>query len=631
MAKKYNWYTKDDVLTHLKSEHQRSLNFVTTKRDLFRERLKDYTNVTQDKDKIYVRLIFSVMQTLMALHYQDEMTVEFIGRQLGANEVAEQLENLASFDYDEMNMEKLMFSVERDRLFFGTGILVFDHRDNTKLHPVYKRINPLSWLPDPSGNSNFHQFELELNSSFITKENGFMNTKKVQDLISKRNSETDETMQKYAETRELQYSTPTAHWKWGYMIPVHYCYTELGWDKYYIVTACDHWVIIKMEKIEAVFAEEKKDKSNIEYPVFTFQYSPMEGDPFGISIPDLISDKQRAMQLFLNLERIKAENEARWDMFVVDTTKVNIKDLKQVSRWPKYIKSKGGELKNYIMEVPKSQIKWDVSYMKNALQQQSTLDIGLDERSLGITPDRNITATENQRVQKNANIRQMLNTRVKMRGIKSFWNDWYKRYYANFNYSSVKNVIINSRLGSRPITVRKKDIITGYDINIAIISKAEREAEREKQKVDFFATLNLILDDPQASIISKTLAKRKAMKLSGMTSEEARLYVAPSLEEMQAQYDIEMINKNELPEIWEASEDHQTYIVLYQRALPTPARFASIEARKQLYLQSWQQQAQQMAADQQQIQPWWWMGWWAMAQLANWAMQQNEQVATALQ
>jgi len=187
--------------------------------------------------------------------------------------------------------------------------------------------------------------------------------------------------------------------------------------------------------------------------------------------------------------------------------------------------------------------------MKNALQQQSTLDIGLDERSLGITPDRNITATENQRVQKNANIRQMLNTRVKMRGIKAFWNDWYKRYYQNFNYKSEKNIIINSKLGSRPISVRKKDIITGYDINIKIISKAEQEAEREKQKVDFFATLNLILDDPQSSTISKTLAKRKAMRLSGMSSEEARLYVAPSLEEMQAQYDIELINKNELPEL----------------------------------------------------------------------------------
>lgn len=184
-----------------------------TKRDLFRERIKDYTNVTQDKDKIYVRLIFSVMQTLMALHYQDEMSVEFVGRQLGASEVADQLENLASFDYEEMDMEKLMFSVERDRLFFGTGILVYDHRDSTKLHPVYKRVNPLSRLPDPSGNSNFHQFELEINSAMITKENGYMNTNKVKELISTRNNETDQTVQKYTEVRELQHDTANNYTK----------------------------------------------------------------------------------------------------------------------------------------------------------------------------------------------------------------------------------------------------------------------------------------------------------------------------------------------------------------------------------------------------------------------------------
>jgi len=116
------------------------------------------------------------------------------------------------------------------------------------------------------------------------------------------------------------------------MIPVHYCYTTFGGDKRFVVTACDHGTVIKMQKIEAVFEEEKKDKQNIEFPVFTFQYSPLEYDPFGVSIPDLISDKQRGMQLLLNLERIKAENEARGDMFVVDTTKVNIKDLKKPSK-----------------------------------------------------------------------------------------------------------------------------------------------------------------------------------------------------------------------------------------------------------------------------------------------------------
>jgi len=42
------------------------------------------------------------MQMMMALHYDNEMTVEFNGRQLGADETAENLQHLAEFDFEEM-------------------------------------------------------------------------------------------------------------------------------------------------------------------------------------------------------------------------------------------------------------------------------------------------------------------------------------------------------------------------------------------------------------------------------------------------------------------------------------------------------------------------------------------------
>lgn len=90
------------ILQHLQEERDISMEFVRPKRELFRQRIKDYTNVTIKDDNIYVRLIYSVMQTLMSLHYTDEMSVEFAGRQLGANEIAQNLQHLAEFDYEEM-------------------------------------------------------------------------------------------------------------------------------------------------------------------------------------------------------------------------------------------------------------------------------------------------------------------------------------------------------------------------------------------------------------------------------------------------------------------------------------------------------------------------------------------------
>lgn len=84
----------------------------------------------------------------MALQYNDDMTVDFVGRQLGADAVAEQLSNLADFDFEEMSLDVLNYHVEWDRFFFGVGILVYDKWDDIKKHPVYRRINPLTWIPD---------------------------------------------------------------------------------------------------------------------------------------------------------------------------------------------------------------------------------------------------------------------------------------------------------------------------------------------------------------------------------------------------------------------------------------------------------------------------------------------------
>lgn len=82
MAERYFGYSHDEICAHLQKEYDNSKNFVNQKRTLFRERMKDYTNVSADKDKIYVRLIYSVMQTLLALQYEDRMNADFVGRQL---------------------------------------------------------------------------------------------------------------------------------------------------------------------------------------------------------------------------------------------------------------------------------------------------------------------------------------------------------------------------------------------------------------------------------------------------------------------------------------------------------------------------------------------------------------------
>jgi hypothetical protein len=69
--------TADKIIQQVTSEYNASIDFVRTKRDLFRARENLYMDNTNQENKVYVRLIFSVIQTLKALYSANEIGVEF--------------------------------------------------------------------------------------------------------------------------------------------------------------------------------------------------------------------------------------------------------------------------------------------------------------------------------------------------------------------------------------------------------------------------------------------------------------------------------------------------------------------------------------------------------------------------
>lgn len=152
-------------------------------------------------------------------------------------------------------------------------------------------------------------------------------------LHSTINAELEQNKDAFKTNRSLSHDIGQKNRK----IPVTYCFTHLKGEKYFIVTAIDHSVIIKMEKIVPVLKEEKEDAKNIKFPVIEFHYSPHEGDRFGVSIPDLLADKQKSQQLLLNLQTIKARYAAFGDTFLVDTNKVNLSDVVTTTHKTKFI------------------------------------------------------------------------------------------------------------------------------------------------------------------------------------------------------------------------------------------------------------------------------------------------------
>lgn len=606
--------TEEQILQVVGKEYNIGWTFAQPKRQLFRERLSLYTNVGTE-NKVYVRLIFSTIQTLVSLYYKDSPTVQFMGRQLWDDAIAKNLDRLKDFDYEEMELDKIKYEVQWNKFFYWVGIEAHDWYDSITNTPRVRSVDPTCWIADPNFSISkwfaFHWFDFNATIDELSPDYGYFNVQelesddevKVREYIAREMQtwRSFDSIQKDDEIVAIRNLWSRSS-EWVYSIYNHY--TCINWKKYLFTLANGRTKLIRAIELEPVFEEEKKDRSKVEYPIVIRRWSPFAWDPFGISVCDILEDKQKMRQLFLNLNKIKAENEALWDVFLYDPDVIeNIWEIKVPSTWPKYLKANLARNPNPLVELPKSRIKQDSYNLPDIMQQQWFQDIGLDEASLWISPDANRTATEHQRVQKNANLRMVLWARVDNRAEKKFRRVlWYRVYYQYFDKASQKNIYLNNWVWQVPATVRRKDFITKSDIDIKTVSTADLEDMKEKERAMYMATVQNILQNP-SSEYSKNYALRKLYALNGMNDEETYVLIPETPDEIQAKLDLELINRDEMPSmVIEPNEDHMTYIAIYQQALETKAKAKAIALRRMAVMKFWKKQLWQQVDNATQNQ-----------------------------
>lgn len=600
-----NWLKEEQVISQILSEYNASKDFVNTKRNLFRAREDLYMDNTNQENKVYVRLVFSTEQTLKALYAQNDIEVQFVGRRIGTEDAAQNRQNLAKFDYEEMDLWAKKDQVHDDKFHYGVGIEVTDGWDSVRKCPKVIVVDPRCWIPDIYADVNrwfaYHWFELSMSKSDFRPNAGYFNInetksdaemlieKEVKRLVQDGLSP-EQARNRIAqnETRSLGNGADVSGENAIYSIYRHM--TSFGGKKYIVELANNMSLIIRCQEIKAVREEEKKDPTLIPYPVVVRNRIEKRGDPFGVSVPDILEDKQRMMQLFLNLNRIKAEHEAWGDIFFYDPNVVkNIDSLKiPATNWPRYVKAdlRAGEP---MKEAPRSQIKQDAYNMPSILQSQGQSDIGLDERTMWSSPDSSLSATENQRVQKNANLRLLLGMKVNNRAEKKFRDIlWLRLYQQYFKRNDKKNIYINSGVGMKPIIIQQKDFSTSNDIDIKTISKSEAEEDNNIKLARTMPLINFVLARPWSKY-SKDAILRDVLWWSGLEKERINVYVDPTAEEIQAREDLELINRNEDPKpCTNPEEDHRTYVVIYNSAQDTPAKRKALDQRMKLYMLSGQ-------------------------------------------
>lgn len=115
------------------------------------------------------------------------------------------------------------------------------------------------------------------------------------------------------------------------------------------------------------------------------------------------------------------------------------------------------------------------------------------------------------------------------------------------------------------IKMKKDDFITKEDPEISIKNKSDQEANRAKKKIDFAAYYPLAIQDPNKSAISKKYIEKYYLELMDIDSNIIDIFTMNSeiADEIQADIDLELINRNEDPIGVQDGQNHETFLIKY--------------------------------------------------------------------
>ena len=586
-------FDSQDILKQVAQEFRVWYTTVRERRRTFKDDLIKYYVRKTESNKVNIHSIYTVMQTLMSIYYNDKNVVEFEGVTAHTQCFADNINRLAEFDYGEMDLDKIDFQWNWDRFFHWVWIKVITWWDNISKTPIITTASPLTWIPDPKwwfsiDSHRWSGFQNEMTRAEL-KASSYYNI----DLINNGEElDQQEIRFAYTEGRDLNEYIHTVDENEKFSIYSHY--TRIYWVPYLITTANHHSLIIWMVKIDPVFKEEKKDESKIIFPIALKYYSPLKGDPFGVSVPDLLRDKQGAKSKLLNLTLISATRNALGDDKLYNPNKIkNIRDLQTPSIWGRYIAANVSDsepLSNALMQVPKENptaLPFNIEQKLDSVEQIST---GINLNTLWVWWDRNQTATETQTIQKNANLRFILWTKVWLWWEKDFWKMWYRSYIYNLSWTSKKIFKVTKVFGSSYFKLSRKDFITEENLKIKVTSKSEIDSIKNRSKNDLYWIAPQFLQDPEISAQWKLILKRKMLDFDIFSDEEISALTF-NVDEDNAKLDVELINNNQEPSQILEEQDHLIYINIFYSADDNKIKWNAISERKKAYNDSLIKQA----------------------------------------
>lgn len=546
------------------------------------KRLKLYNNQRRDPDKFGDPLLYTIFQTVFASLYDDRLSVNFSGREEGDAEVSEILNALAEYDYDLMEKDRFDYAWTWDALFFGRGIAYFHEfwRDdeNHILVPMPEVVDPLTVVVDPfaasltgdargRGAARFIYREIWATKADMKANPEYFNINLVemptrtdaQDILNRAHESRSEAqgfenfLNKEANVKGDNKTYPLIEGM-----------TYRNGKRILVTYTPDFKTIVRYKELGERF------------PVIEREISPIPHSYRGVSIPDLIEDKQRMRAQIQNLagDALKAD---LYPMYWFDQSRViNENDLN--FGYNKFIPTSPGAgepISPLRKASPNMQLATAILESLDASAQRAT---ATPEIQQGAISQEKRTLGELNLVASKVDTRYALSAKIFGWSEKRFWRRYYNLYKEHFD-EDVDSKIIRIK-GAGGATWRELDrhnIVMKVDPDIDIESKVLSTAKKLQEQNNLVAYSNILANDPD---VNRRYLIRRIGMTAGLTEQELQHILPPKPDELQAREENEMLSKGELPPI-QAEDDHPLHLVIHDMAKETPEREAHIKAHRE--------------------------------------------------
>lgn len=546
------------------------------------ERLQLYNNQKRDKSLVGDPLIFTVHQTVLASLYNDRLGVTFLGREEGDDETGDNLTAMAQFDYEIMQKDVLDYFWDWDASFFGRGLvkLIEFNRDKRFNCPIPELFDPMTFLRDPKaisvagdikgrGSLRFGGREIELSRRAIKEDKGYIDTTdlksgdEIKSLIKQANEARDKAAGleniKTSSEKDLGDNENINALEW---------YTYYNGKKVCVILANGKTKVIKITETGDTFGL-------IDRPMYPNSHSWE-----GVSVPDLVEDKQRQRSVVLNLalQGMKAD---LYPTYIYDEGRVKNKANLVSMKMNKYIGIDGeGDIRGAIAPLNKATASQQMaSWILQTLDASVQRATATPEMQQGAISDEKRTLGELNLISSKVDTRYSLTAKVFGWSERVFWEQWYRLYKEHMETGIDKKVVrIAGSMGNKFRELTKENITFEIDPDIMIESKTVAENLRLKDRTLLNAFAQTVIASPNA--IGKKYFEKKLAKINGLEPDEINIIYPASIDELIAQDENDMfLSKNKLTMV-SPDDDDYAHLQIHSKASETASKAAHIHAHK---------------------------------------------------